>query len=206
MYLGPAKAGLKYEFIMIVAATISPDQFGEIFRRDKEKFVSIARSYVRDAQTAEDIVAEAFTRFWNNREDIELTCLPDAYIMKTVKNMCLNHMRDKLTRLRISTQINNDRLKAMETEINFLSSEDLGFLFESEVASIFRNVMEQFPELTRNIFYASRFEGMTYQEIAAVYGVSTRKVKRDITKVLSLLRISLKDYLHIGLIAMFLGL
>lgn len=191
---------------MMEATTISPDQFGEIFRRDKEKFVTIARSYVRDAHTAEDIVAEAFTRFWNNRENIVLTGLPDAYIMKTVKNMCLNHMRDKLTRLRISTQINNDRLKAMETEINFLSSEDLGFLFESEVASIFRNVMEQFPELTRNIFYASRFEGMTYQEIAAAYGVSTRKVKRDITNVLSLLRISLKDYLHISLIAMFLGL
>ena len=37
---------------------------------------------------------------------------------------------------------------------------------------------------------------MTYKEIAQKYGVSERKVKRDITKVLNILRIALKDYLH----------
>ena len=126
--------------------------------------------------------------------------------MKTVKNMCLNYMRNKLTRMRISQEFNNDKLKSLEAETSFLSSEDLGFLFGSDVAAIFRNVMEEFPELTRNIFYASRFDGMTYQEIAQRYGISERKVKRDIVNVLSSLRFALKDYLHLALLVALLGL
>ena len=50
-------------------------------------------------------------------------------------------------------------------------------------------------ELSRNIFISSRFEDLTYEEIAAKYGVSPRKVKREIQKSLEILRVSLKDYL-----------
>ena len=191
---------------MTELATITPDQFGDIYRRNRDKFVLIAKSYVRDQHAAEDIVAEAFAKFWNNRSSVAPSGLPEAYIMKTVKNMCLNYMRDKLTRMRISQEFNNDRLKALEAETSFLSSEDLGFLFGSDVAALFRNVREEFPELTRNIFYASRFDGMTYQEIAQRYGISERKVKRDIVNVLSSLRFALKDYLHLALLVALLGL
>ena len=191
---------------MTELSAITPSQFGDIYRRNRDKFVTIAKSYVRQQQAAEDIVADAFVKFWNNRNSITLTGLPEAYIMQSVKNMCLNYMRDQLTRLRISREFNNDRFKALEAEIQFLASEDLGFIFTSEVETIFLNVMDRFPELTRNIFYASRFQGMTYQEIARRYGVSERKVKREIMDALSSLRVALKDYLHFALLAAFLGL
>ena len=42
---------------------ISPPQFGEIYRRNRDKFVTVAKSYVREEHVAEDIVAEAFTKF-----------------------------------------------------------------------------------------------------------------------------------------------
>ncbi|MGN0188880.1 MAG: sigma-70 family RNA polymerase sigma factor [Candidatus Cryptobacteroides sp.] len=191
---------------MTEPSAITPDQFGDIFRRNRDKFILIANSYVRDRHAAEDIVAEAFAKFWNNRGTLAPSGIPEAYIMKTVKHLCLNYMRDKLTRMRISQEFNNDRLKALEAETTFLSSEDLGFLFGSDVAAIFRNVMDEFPELTRNIFYASRFDGMTYQEIAQRYSVSERKVKRSVVNVLASLRVALKDYLHIALLAALLGL
>lgn len=115
--------------------------------------------------------------------------------MKSVKNSCLNYMRDKLNRLRIVREYNDDKIKAMEAEIAFLSTEDLGFLFESEVNGIFKEVMEKCPELTREVFYASRYEGMTRIEIADRFGISESKVKREISKALDALRTALKDYL-----------
>ena len=42
---------------------------------------------------------------------------------------------------------------------------------------------------------ASRFDELTYQEIAERYGISQRKVKREIQNVLARMRVSLKDYL-----------
>lgn len=191
---------------MTETAIITPPQFGEIYRRNRDKFVTVAKSYVREEHVAEDIVAEAFAKFWDNRNEMTEVMLPEAYIMKSVKNLSLNYMRDKLNRQRISREFSDEKVRALEAEIAFLASEDLGFLFESDVAAIFKNVMDEFPELTRDIFYASRFNGMTYQEIAQKYGVSERKVKRDITKVLNILRVALKDYLHISIIVALLGI
>ena len=182
--------------VMAKTLIISPPQFGEIYRRNRDKFVTVAKSYVREEHVAEDIVAEAFTKFWDNRDEMEEVMLPEAYIMKSIKHLSLNYMRDKLNRQRISREFSDDKIRALEAEIAFLSSEDSGFLFESDVIAIFKNVMDALPELTQDIFYASRFHGMTYKEIAQKYGVSERKVKRDITKVLNILRIALKDYLH----------
>ena len=186
--------------------TITPDIFGAIYQKNRDKFVLIAQSYVREHSLAEDIVAEAFAKFWDRRADIRDTSLPEAYIMKMVKNMCLNRMRDRLTRMRLESEMNDSGVRALESELAFLSSEDLGFLFSSDVAEIFRNAMAEFPDLTRNIFYASRFDGMTYQEIARKYGISERKVKRDIMNVLASLRLALKDYLHFAVLVALLGL
>lgn len=179
----------------MLADTISAEEFGKLFLRFKDKYISIACSFTRDRAAAEDIVTESFTAFWNGRANIELKSLPEAYILQTVRNRCLNYMRDKAVRMRVEEHLQEESVQAIEAEADILSQEDLGFLFEEEVAAIFRGFMSTIPELTRNIFMDSRFEGLTYNEIAKKYGVTPRKVKRDIQKVLEKMRISLKDYL-----------
>lgn len=177
------------------ANNISSRQFGELFLKYKDKFLAIAVSYIRDETAAEDIVVESFTNFWEKREEIELTTLPEAYIMTSVKNKCLNYLRDMETRMRVEQRMQDNAYKAVQAEISIMESEDMNRLFYSEVAKIFKNLMEAMPELTREIFYSSRFRDMTYNEIAEKYGVSPRKVKREIQKVLEDIRTSLKDYL-----------
>ena len=76
-----------------------------------------------------------------------------------------------------------------------MESEDLSLIFRADIAGIFSRLMEKSPEMTRNIFCSSRFEDMTYEEIAKRYNVSPRKVKREIQSVLAMMRSSLKDYL-----------
>lgn len=177
------------------ANNISSGQFGELFLKYKDRFLAIAVSYIRDEAAAEDIVVESFTNFWERREEIELTTLPQAYIMTSVKNKCLNYLRDMETRMRAEQRIQDNAYKALQAEISIMESEDMNRLFYSEAAKIFKDLMETMPELTREIFYSSRFRDMTYNEIAEKYNVSPRKVKREIQKVLEGIRASLKDYL-----------
>lgn len=177
------------------AKDISPEAFGRLFMKYRDKYISIACSFVRDRQVAEDIVAESFTAFWDNRGRIELSSLPEAYILQTIKNNCLNYLRDTATRLRIHQQIHTDAYRALLLEIELLSEEDLSFLFEADVVKIFRDFLLTMPEMTRKIFCSSRFEGLTYNEIAEKYNVTPRKVKRDISSVLTRMRDELKDYL-----------
>lgn len=178
-----------------MASEMTSQEFGSLFMKYRDRYVSIAKSYVRDAVVAEDIVADAFTRFWDSRNDIVLTSIPEAYILQAIKNRCLNHMRDSMTQMRIRQEMHSEKYKALQKETELLSSEDISFLFETEISTIFNNILKELPELSKEIFIASRFKGMTYKEIAEKYNISDRKVKREISKVLDLLRIGLKDYL-----------
>ena len=189
----------------MLASSIGAEEFGRLFLRFKDKFISIACSFTRDRAAAEDIVTESFTAFWNGREHIELKSLPEAYVLQSVRNRCLNYMRDKAVRMRIEGDINSVSARAVEMEADILSEESISFLFRDEVQEIFMNFMKTMPDLTRKIFLASRMEGLTYNEIAERYGVTPRKVKRDIQKVLEIMRISLKDYLPV-LLLVFPGL
>ena len=175
--------------------TITCKEFNTLYSTYRNKFCSIARSYVRDLAIAEDIVDECFTNFWDNREKIELTDIPEAYILQCIKNKCLNHLRDKATHLRIQQQIHEEGYQAMMTEIDLLAHDNMGLLFKAEIKEIFVKHLKDCSEISRNIFISSRFQNMTYEEIARKYDVSPRKVKREIQKNLEKLRTALKDYL-----------
>ena len=184
---------------------ISAQEFGQLFLRYRDRFVSIAMSYLRDEVAAEDIVSECFTNFWDMRDRIEITTVPEAYILQSVKNKCLNYLRDKSTRMRIQQQMHSDSYRAVMAEIGVLGKNEFGIIFRSDIAAIFKKMMDEMPESTRRIFFSSRFEDLTYNEIAAKYGVSPRKVKREILHVLEIMRISLRDYLPLIVISILLA-
>ncbi|MCI1639825.1 MAG: RNA polymerase sigma-70 factor [Bacteroidales bacterium] len=182
------------------ADTISSKEFGELFITYKEKFIAIATSYIRDRIVAEDIVSDCFTSFWDKKAEINITSVPQAYILTSVKNRCINYLRDKATEMRIRKDIQNDAYKTIMTEINIMENENMDLLFRSDIEKIFRDFMATLPKITRDIFYSSRFENLTYNEIAEKYKVTPRKVKREIQHVLALMRHSLKDYLPVILL------
>lgn len=179
---------------------ISAQEFGRLFMVYRDKFIAVARSYVRDEVAAEDIVAESFTDFWDGRDRITIRTIPEAYILHMVKNRCLSYLRDKANRMRILQQMHEDSYKAIMAEIGVLGKDETGLIFQSDIAAIFQRLLATVPESTRDIFLASRFENLTYNEIADKYGISPRKVKREIQRVLGIMRISLKDYLPVMVI------
>lgn len=179
---------------------ISAQEFGQLFMRYRDNFIAVARSYVRDEVVAEDIVAESFTNFWDSRSRIDIRTIPEAYILHMVKNRCLSYLRDRANRMRILQQMHNDSYKAIMAEIGVLGKDETGLIFESDIAAIFQRLLATVPKSTRDIFLASRFDNLTYNEIAEKYGVSPRKVKREIQHVLGIMRISLKDYLPVMVI------
>lgn len=182
---------------------ITPSDFGKLFVKHRNGFIAIARSYVRDQAVAEDIVSECFTAFWDKRDNIELKTSPEAYILRSVKNRCLNWMRDNSRIILAEGSIDPDvnmRVRTMLSEISILESGEMDDIFSAEVEGIFRKFLADLPELSLNIFLSSRFDDLTYEEIAQKYGVTPRKVKREIQKALEKLRGSLKDYLPVLLL------
>ena len=92
---------------------LTPQEFSRLFTRYREPFVGIAASYLHDRAAAEDIVADCFTRLWDKRCDLQLTEKPEAYLLASIKNRCLNHLRDKAAHLRIEQKMHEDSYRAL---------------------------------------------------------------------------------------------
>lgn len=179
---------------------INPQDFGKLFMKYRDSYVAIARSYVRDLAVAEDIVSDCFATFWDKRESIDLRTSPEAYILRAVKNRCLNWLRDNAKFVQTEGPLDpetNLKIKSMLSEISILESPSMADLFGSEVEAIFKDFLSEMSDLPRGIFLSSRFEDLTYDEIALKYNVTPRKVKREIQKALEKLRSCLKDYLPV---------
>lgn len=181
------------------------NEFGHLYNQYRQRFVIIARRYVRDRMIAEDIVADSFVSFWNNRNNIPSDTNLPAYILTIVKNKSLNWLHAQQIHMRIENNIQTTQARLVDANIRSLESCDPERLFASEVQRIVKDATSRMPELTRIVFEKSRNEGKTYAEIAKECGISNRQVASEIQKALSILRKALKDYMPAFLLALYLN-
>lgn len=176
---------------------ITPSEFGKLFSEYRARFAAVARSYVRDADVAEDLVIDSFVSFWENRETIEITQSVPAYILASVKRRCLNWLRDQNTHLKAQQNIHSLAQRIITQRIATLETSDPDAVFAAEVSAIIEKEVGKMPEKMRDIFIASRFEDKTYKEIADIFGLSVNQVDFEMRKATKILRDALKDYLPI---------
>lgn len=181
------------------------NEFGHLYNQYRQRFVLIARRYVRDRMVAEDIVADSFVSFWNNRNSIPSDSNLPAYILTIVKNKCLNWLHAQQIHMRIENNIQTAQSRLVDANIRSLESCDPERLFASEVRKIVKEATSRMPELTRIVFEKSRNEGKTYAEIAKECGISTRQVTSEIQKALAILRRALKDYMPAIMLSFYLN-
>lgn len=177
-------------------------EFDRLYGEYKPRFILIACSYLRDRSAAEDLVTDCFMHFWEKREEIvPVTENIPAYILGMVRHKCIDALRTRQQHLMTQQQIYQLEMRSIRENLAALEECDLAkILFRSEVEEIFHRRLAEMPELSAQIFIANRFENQTYQEIAQRYGISVRKVPREIQRCLKLLREDLGDYLPVAIL------
>ncbi|MDR3261040.1 MAG: RNA polymerase sigma-70 factor [Tannerella sp.] len=156
----------------------------------------VAYELVNDSPVAEMIVSDVIFAIWQNRESLTIRSSLRNYLIKSVRNRCLNYLaqteRQSLMRQHVESEI------ITESE-NYENSPDnpLTNLIEKELEQKINACIEALPAQTRQIFCLSRFSCLKYEEIANRTGVSVDVVKYHIKSALTRLRADLKDYLTI---------
>lgn len=168
--------------------------FNLLFNEYYQGFIRFAQSYVRERETAQDIVSEAFALFWENRSNLSPDMKPQSYILTIVKNKCLNHLQHLQVRQRTENMLNEHESWRLSLSINTLQACDPEFLFSEEIKQIIDQTLRHLPQKTREIFVLNRFEGLSYHEIAEKMNLCTKAIEYHISKALSELRLSLKDF------------
>lgn len=140
---------------------------------------------VKHQEVAEDLVQELFLEIWNKRETINIKSSFKSYLSRSIVNRSLNW-------LRANKQIFEDaETGLMHTTDNYSISAELQ---KEELETYINGCIDDLPEKCRQVFVLSRFEQLSYKEIAAKLEISVKTVENQISKALKLLRSRLETY------------
>lgn len=184
---------------------ISSTEFGKLFFEFKPRFIALAYRYVRDRETAEDLVSDSFMTFWEMHETLPADINVPAYILTSVKNRCLNHLNAQIRHRRAEQDMHSTLTRRLQADVRSQSACDPDLLFSEEIRAILKQAVRKMPKMTRSVFLLSRIRNMTYSEIAAELGISVSHVNFEIRRALNLMRSELKDYLPAVLIILILS-
>lgn len=142
------------------------------------QLVRFAEGYLFDKQECEDIVQNLFIYFWENARKLTLSLSVKAYLFQSVKNRCLNHLRD----LHIHDRHNLLYLEAV------LNQTDYAELNDPEIILQINAAIAQLPEQMAIIFKMKYLEDKKLSEIAQIKQITENTVKTQLSRAKGRLR------------------
>ena len=148
-------------------------------------------NYLHDEKVAEEMVQDTFMKLWEIRETLNDQINIRNFLYTITKNNCLNHLRNQKISLK-----HQENMKYLEMQFNYEALEKLGnYLQFEELRNKIDEAISKLPTEVIETFKLSRFEELSYREIADQQGISIKTVEARISKALRILRVELKDYL-----------
>ncbi|WP_099146554.1 RNA polymerase sigma-70 factor [Bacteroides sp. KFT8] len=169
--------------------------FNNLHIRYYRRCVMFAKSYVCDTMQAEDFVSEAMLVLWEHMASGEPVDNALPFLFSVIRNKVLHFLRHESVKSQVHEHIEGDTLRELQFRISTLEACDPQLLYSQEVQNILKQSLEQMSKQTRQVFFLSRFRGMSNKEIAQELGITVKGVDYHISKALKLLRVDLKDYL-----------
>ncbi|OFX62376.1 MAG: hypothetical protein A2066_12320 [Bacteroidetes bacterium GWB2_41_8] len=153
----------------------------------------LSLNYLNDEKVSEEIVQDTFMKLWEIRETLNDQINIRNFLYTITKNNCLNYLRNQKISLK-----HQENVKYMEMQFNYEALEKLGnYIQFEELRSKIDEAISKLPAELIETFRMSRFEELSYREIAEQQSISIKTVEARISKALRILRVELKDYLTI---------
>jgi RNA polymerase sigma-70 factor (ECF subfamily) len=161
--------------------------FESLFRSEFKGLVYFAIQYTKDTDTAREITQEAFISLWEKRDSIDLSKPVKTYLSTTVRNKCLNWLRD-------NKKFNKEILdiEGLLSDKTYVQPDRL---VEAEIQERIVNAIEELPAKCREIFVLNRHENLKYQEIAVRLDISIKTVETQMSRALQHMRERLSEFL-----------
>ncbi|MDR1225227.1 MAG: RNA polymerase sigma-70 factor [Tannerella sp.] len=156
---------------------------------------AVACEYLGDRFLSENMVDELIFHLWEKRETLEIKASLRSYLIRAVRNRCINALQRERERREITfSAMNADEYETVPSSES--GDYPLAVLLENELEGKIRQAIENLPPDSRRIFKMSRFENKPYGQIAEELGLSVSTVKYHIKNALMLLKDELQEYLR----------
>ncbi len=140
---------------------------------------------VKKREVAEDLVQDLFLEIWNKRETLNITSSIKSYLFRSIVNRSLNWLR---ANKQIFDEV-DEGVTNRSDDYNITHT-----MQKNELEDYITSCIDELPEKCRLVFILSRFEELSYKEIASKLEISVKTVENQISKALKLLRSKMEIY------------
>jgi RNA polymerase sigma-70 factor (ECF subfamily) len=151
--------------------------YDTVYRQNYLKMSNYIFKISKNRSLTEDIVQDSFIMLWEKREHINSSFSITSYLFKICKNNFLQHIR-KENKHRASL----DEIRS--TVFYEIYNEDS----KNEKIALVKKVIEELPPKCKKAFIFSKYEKLTYQQIAEEMRISIKTVENHISKAYTILR------------------
>lgn len=153
-----------------------------LFRSYFPYLCSTIYQFIPSGPIAEDLAQDVFFDLWRRRDEIKISGSLKAYLRKAAINKALNKIRDLKKQPTTDLPVAHSPITLQPLELQELSQQ-------------IDWAIDQLPERRRLVFLLSRYEDLSYKEIALKLDISEKTVENQIVKALKQLRQYLAPYL-----------
>ncbi len=146
------------------------------FDTNYKKAVVSANRLLNNQPVAEDVVQDCLIKLWDKREELIESTIT-GYFFRMVRNRCIDILRNK-------------QPETVTPEDANLAFTDHSNLELNELKQKINSIIDGLPNRCREIFVLSRFEKMSYKEIARTLSISPKTVENQISRALKVLSAS----------------
>lgn len=158
-----------------------------LFKSHYSSLCSYANGFLKDLDASEEVVQEVMIRIWTGRNSLVIDSSIKSYLYRAVRNGCMNVLKHLNVREEYKTfreKQNTENQRSKEEEMIF-----------QELEEKIRDAIDKLPIERRKVFIMSRYDGLTYLQIAEKLNISVKTVENQMGKALKFLREELADYL-----------
>ena len=149
--------------------------FSYVFQKYYQALYQFAGRFVKDAQTAENIVQDVFVKLWTNRENCLITSSLKSYLYAATRNTALNFLSHEKKQLSIEDLMSDRRDTTANPEERII---------ENEMIDGVHKAIEKLPEKCRYVYLMKRYDDLKYHEIAEILDISINTVKTQMKRAL----------------------
>jgi RNA polymerase sigma-70 factor (ECF subfamily) len=175
------------QFVLLALKEGQEKAFDFIFRQYYKSLCAQAHLYTQDLDLSQSLVQDCFIKLWEIREQATEIENLSSWLVVAVRNKCVDYIRRH--KREATLKKTPDPYDENQDSDRLLLSRE----FEERLVQ----ALNQLPARCRIAFEYSRFENLTYTEIASKMNVSVKAVEALVSRSLKILRIELKDYLSL---------
>jgi RNA polymerase sigma-70 factor (family 1) len=176
-------------FIQSSFASSPQKGFELLFRKYYTNLCNHAIRFVYSKEIAEDIVAEVFTNFWQNKVYENISSSYRSYLYKSVRNRAYNAIKLEINR---TTNLENSQAEYQFSDNSPVLQPD-EILHYHELSLKLDLAIQLLPQQSRKAFQLNRLEGKKYAEVALEMQITVSAVERLISRALAKIRGELKS-------------